>query len=69
MFSPPAPPPLRSPEGRRRLLFSSEMPNQEELLPFCPPARLSGIAWVRARSLRAGLPDVPVGDSLKEEKE
>ena len=48
---------------------SSEMPNQEELLPFCPLARLSGIAWVRARSLRAGLPDVPVGDSLKEEKE
>ena len=28
------------------------MPNQEELLPFCPPARLSGNARVRARALR-----------------
>ena len=33
-------------------VFSSEMPNQEELLPFCPPARLSGNARVRARALR-----------------
>ena len=31
---------------------SSEMPNQEELLPFCPLARLSGIA--RARVGRTG---------------
>ena len=40
---------------------SSEMPNQEELLPFCPLARLSGIAWVRARSLRARTAGRPGG--------